>query len=103
MPTYGEGKVVDTEHPAIVDGINNMIKNGYSKDAIVRIIGAPPEVVESLQRHAGHIIEDHRRAVKRRREAAAIPQVVDEAKKQAQRDRMAVARAARKPKTAAIE
>jgi hypothetical protein len=93
---YGDGGVVSTEHPAIVDGINNMIKNGYSKDAIVRIIGAPPEVVESLQRRAGHIEESHKRAKKRLREQRAAP-VLDEAKRQAMIERMAKARAARKP------
>lgn len=37
-----------TEHPAIVDGINKMIRDGYSDDSIRRIIGgaATPEVID---------------------------------------------------------
>ena len=51
MPIYAHG-VVDTEHPAIVDGIRNMIRQGYSKESIVKVIGAPVEVVEAHQRLA---------------------------------------------------
>lgn len=46
---YGYG-VVDTENPQLVSAINNMIKDGYEKDTICRITGAPPEVVEHHQR-----------------------------------------------------
>jgi hypothetical protein len=38
------------QHPAMVSGINNMIRQGYSKDAICRITGAAPETVEHHQR-----------------------------------------------------
>jgi len=51
MPIFAHG-VVDTEHPAIVEGIRNMIRNGYSKESIVKVIGAPVEVVEAHQRLA---------------------------------------------------
>lgn len=51
MGIYAHG-VVDTEHPAIVDGIRNMIRQGYSKESIVKVIGAPAEVVEAHQRLA---------------------------------------------------
>lgn len=49
-PTIFQSGVVDTEHPSIVNAINRMIDKGYSKDTIVRIVGAPPEIVESHQR-----------------------------------------------------
>jgi hypothetical protein len=87
---YGSG-VVDTEHPAIVDAINNMIDRGYSKEKIVQITGAPSEVVESHQRHKFGT-----------RSPEYDPRSNDELeKKRAEmRERMAKARAARKPKEA---
>lgn len=44
MPEIKYG--VDAQHPALVNGINNMITRGYTKDTICRITGAPPEVVD---------------------------------------------------------
>jgi hypothetical protein len=49
-PIIFQSGVVDTENPNIVNAINRMIDRGYSKDKIVQIVGAPPEVVESHQR-----------------------------------------------------
>ena len=43
---------VEMDNPAIVSGINNAIARGYNKEQICKIIGVPPEVVESLQRRA---------------------------------------------------
>lgn len=42
-----------TEHPAIMDGINTMIRQGYSNESIRRIIGgaATPEKIDA-QRQA---------------------------------------------------
>ena len=100
---------VDPEHPSIVNAINTMIGKGFSKDAIVQIVGAPPEVVDKhmIRRGVsgapvGHAEERHRDTHEKiREEKKKEVRVRTEAEIQAARDRMAKAREARKPKKSA--
>ncbi len=46
--------IVDSDHPSVVNGIRNMIQQGYRKETIQRIIGAPAELIESHQRQMQH-------------------------------------------------
>lgn len=41
---------VSTEHPSIVTSIQNMTRQGKSKEEICRVVGMPMEVVERHQR-----------------------------------------------------
>jgi hypothetical protein len=94
MPSHG---VVDVEHPAIVDGIQTMIKRGYSDDYIRKVVGeaAQPEVID----HHRRVLQGH--YDKPTHTESELREM--EEKKQAARDRMAKARAARKTKKSVAE
>jgi hypothetical protein len=42
--------VVDVDHPSIVNSIRNMVRDGYSKETIMRTIGVDAVTVEGHQR-----------------------------------------------------
>ena len=99
---------VDSDHPAIVNGINNMITKGFGKEAIVQIIGCPPEVVDKHMIRGGvsgapkgHEEEKHREYVAKKREEhkKKTREWTDE-QRQAARDRMAKVREAKAQKNA---
>lgn len=41
---------VDVQHPRIKEYVENLTKMGKKKEEIVKIVGVPHEVVESIQR-----------------------------------------------------
>jgi hypothetical protein len=94
---------VDSQHPSIVNAINNMITKGFGKEAIVKIVGCPPEVVDShmIRRGAsgaprGHEEERHREyTAKKREETKKKTRVWTDEQRQAARDRMAKVREAK--------
>ena len=45
-PTY---QGVHVDHPTIVDAIKNLVKQGRRREDIVRIVGMPHEVVQSVE------------------------------------------------------
>jgi hypothetical protein len=42
---FGYG-VIDADNTAIVDAVNNMLRAGYSDDAIKRVVGVPQSIVD---------------------------------------------------------
>lgn len=88
---------VDTDDSDIVNAIRNMDNRGASKEQIIKVVGMPMEVVD---RHVARNREEKRHSKPKSDRAKAItePLPVDDAKKQAARERMAHARAARKAK-----
>lgn len=46
-PEIAQG--VPTDHPRLVEGVQNALKRGYSKEATSKLTGAPVEVVESIR------------------------------------------------------
>jgi hypothetical protein len=96
---------VSVNDPDIVNAIQNIKRRGGTKEQALRVVGMPYEVIDKHWQNAPEkeVIENE---IKVREEQAAAPArpievqpvAVDEIKKQAARDRMAEARAARKKK-----
>lgn len=42
--------IVDVDHPSIVNSIRNMVRDGYSKETIMRTVGVDSITVEGHQR-----------------------------------------------------
>lgn len=49
MPEYNG---VDVEHPSVVNSIKQMLKDGRKKEDIMRVVGVPHEVVESVAKRS---------------------------------------------------
>lgn len=47
---------VSVEHPDIVSGIENLVKQGRNNEYICRVIGMPPEVVDRVR----HRLRQHK-------------------------------------------
>lgn len=87
---------VDTDDSDIVNAIRNMDSRGASKEQIMKVVGMPFEVIDKHVNARREEIKAKPKSSERAEAVAMSP--LDEAKKQAQRERMAKARAARKPK-----